>query len=878
MASRGSKDDLNKSPAQRLPMSRPTRFGTKGQKVCLLTNHFKVSVHSTDVVFHHYHVNLKYEDNHTVKKKGVIGRKVIDKLWEIYASDLANMSFAYDGENNLFTIGPLQHVRDEFTVVLEDASFFKNHGGDGSPGGSDIKRMKRVMKMKTFKVEFNLAGTVPMSAITKVLSGEQSDNYEDALSVLDIILRQNSAKQGCLLVRQSFFRNYEITKNIGGGVLPCDGFHSSFQPTQSGLSLNVDLSTITIVQPGPVIDFFKLNQNITDINRIDWGKAKRTLKNLRIKTTHTHREYKIVGFSEKSCNEQTFALKQRNGNGSDAMEVTTVYNYFMQHRHIELEDSAHLPCLNVGKPNRPEYLPMELCHLVSLQRYTKALTMQQRTSLIAQSRKDPRKWKEDCCVAMKRSNYNSDDMLKKCGILIDPEFSQVVGRVLKAPNLQAGDGQYLIPRDGKWNFNNKKMYKAMQVERWAVVNFSTQKVRYLVERLISCGDIKGIQIKPPYIIFEERFEIRQPSVMPEKRVDDVLKKLLDKLPGPPSFLLCVLPIKNCDLYGPWKRKCLAELGIVTQCLVPSKLNDQYLTNVLLKINAKLGGLNSVLQIERNHFIPLVSRHPTIIFGMDVSHGPPTSNVPSIAPVVSSLEWPFVSKYRASVCTQSPRQEMIDSLFKPQGKDDNGLIRELLVNFYNTSGKQKPENIIIFRDGVSEGQFNQVLDEELAKIVEACKFLDESWFPKFTVIVAQKNHHTRFFVPKGHDTFNVAPGTVVDSGICHPVNYDFYMCAHYGRIGTTRPTHYHVLHDEIGFSPDDLQELVHSLSYVYQRSTSAISVVAPVYYAHLAAAQVRQFVRFDNMSSDTASSASGGAAPLPELPRLHENVRSSMFFC
>ncbi|KAK3138919.1 hypothetical protein QOZ80_5AG0375190 [Eleusine coracana subsp. coracana] len=200
--------------------------------------------------------------------------------------------------------------------------------------------------------------------------------------------------------------------------------------------------------------------------------------------------------------------------------------------------------------------------------------------------------------------------------------------------------------------------------------------------------------------------------------------------------------------------------------------------------------------------------------------------------------------------------MIDSLFKPEGKDDNGLIR----------------------DGVSEGQFNQVLNIELAQIVEACKFLDETWFPNITVIVAQKNRHTRFFLPKGQDTFNVPPGTVVDSGICHPINYDFYMCAHAGRIGTTRPTHYHVLHDEIGFSPDELQELTHSLSYVYQRSTSAISVVAPVYYAHLAAAQVRQFVRLEDTSGETASSAGGTATPPPELPRLHEKVRSSMFFC
>jgi hypothetical protein len=38
-------------------------------------------------------------------------------------------------------------------------------------------------------------------------------------------------------------------------------------------------------------------------------------------------------------------------------------------------------------------------------------------------------------------------------------------------------------------------------------------------------------------------------------------------------------------------------------------------------------------------------------------------------------------------------------------------------------------------------------------------------------------------------------------------------------GTTRPTRYHVLRDDIGFSPDELQELVHSLSYVYVQWSS-----------------------------------------------------------
>ncbi|XP_062117029.1 protein argonaute 4B-like [Humulus lupulus] len=101
------------------------------------------------------------------------------------------------------------------------------------------------------------------------------------------------------------------------------------------------------------------------------------------------------------------------------------------------------------------------------------------------------------------------------------------------------------------------------------------------------------------------------------------------------------------------------------------------------------------------------------------------------------------------------------------------------------------------------------------------------------------------------------------------------------IGTSRPAHYHVLVDEIDFSPDDLQNLIHSLSYVYQRSTTAISIVAPICYAHLAAYQMGQFIKFEDLS-DTSSGqktvTSSGIIPVPDLPKLHDNVKGSMFFC
>ncbi|XP_039004777.1 protein argonaute 4-like [Hibiscus syriacus] len=867
------------------PMAR-RGTGSKGQKITIITNHFKVNVGSTDGYFFHYSVSLYYEDGRPVEAKGV-GRKVIDKVQETYSSELAGKNFAYDGEKSLFTIGSLPNNKHEFTVVLEDA-ISKRNNGNASPGGNDSpnererKRARRTYNSKTFKVEISFAAKIPMHAIQSALRGQESENSQEALRVFDIILRQHASKQGCLLVRQSFFHdNQNNFTDIGGGVLGCRGFHSSFRATQGGLSLNIDVSTTMIIQPGPVVDFLIANQNVRDPYSLDWTKAKRVLKNLRIIVSPSNQEYKITGLSEQLCKDQMFSMKPKgvkNENGEAETVELTIYDYFVNHRNIQLRYSADLPCINVGKPKRPTYIPIELCSLVSLQRYTKALNTLQRASLVEKSRQKPQERMNVLSNVLRTSNYGAEPMLRSCGVSINSNFTQVEGRLLQPPKLRVGNGEDFIPRNGRWNFNNKKLVEPTRIERWVVANFSARcDPHNIVQSLIRCGEMKGIKIDNPFDVFNEMNQNRR--LPPVARVEKMFDLIQSKLPGAPQFLLCLLPDrKNSDLYGPWKRKNLSEFGIVTQCMAPTKVNDQYLTNLLLKINAKLGGLNSMLTIERS--IPMVSKVPTIILGMDVSHGSPgQSDVPSIAAVVSSRQWPLISRYRAAVRTQSPKLEMIDSLFKPSGKDDDGIMREALLDFYSSSGKRKPDQIIIFRDGVSESQFNQVLNKELDQVIEACKFLDESWDPKFVVIVAQKNHHTKFFQQGSPD--NVQPGTVIDRSVCHPKNNDFYLCAHAGMIGTTRPTHYHILLDQVGFSADDLQELVHSLSYVYQRSTTAISVVAPICYAHLAASQLGQFMKFED-ASETSSSHGGVTAPgaiaVPQLPRLKENVSSSMFFC
>lgn len=60
------------------------------------------------------------------------------------------------------------------------------------------------------------------------------------------------------------------------------------------------------------------------------------------------------------------------------------------------------------------------------------------------------------------------------------------------------------------------------------------------------------------------------------------------------------------------------------------------------IKLQLGGLNTLLAVEHTPSIPLVSKTPTIIFGMDVSHGSPgQSDLPSISAVTIRLFSVFI---------------------------------------------------------------------------------------------------------------------------------------------------------------------------------------------------------------------------------------------
>lgn len=111
------------------------------------------------------------------------------------------------------------------------------------------------------------------------------------------------------------------------------------------------------------------------------------------------------------------------------------------------------------------------------------------------------------------------------------------------------------------------------------------------------------------------------------------------------------------------------------------------------------------------------------------------------------------------------------------------LRELLLMFYKSTGGYKPHRIILYRDGVSEGQFLTVLQHELTAIREACLKLEIDYRPGITFIVVQKRHHTRLFCADKKEqsgkSGNIPAGTTVDVCITHPTEFDFYLCSHQG---------------------------------------------------------------------------------------------------
>ena len=837
------------------PPRRPDGGGRVGRPIRLKVNFLPVQLPTNDI--HHYDTDIKPNfktsgDGYTKSEAS----KIIQKMVEQYEKDNPRgpkLVYDKDGKN--------VYCRTPIPGIGKDKREFK------------ITFTTESDKEREYTVTIKWAAQVSLYNLNEALEGRLTEFPRDPLQAVQTVLRFLPAMTS-IPVGSSFFSFPDgHEKDLGLGFQIWNGRFVSIRPTQWKMMLNVDTSSTAFYKAQPVLhfmcEFLEFNQIPARLNKHQSRVFGKEMKTIKIETTHIKRKQKVTGFSMKSSKEETFPL--------DDGKMTSVFDYFRSKYNITLR-YPDLPCLKIG--GKGSLIPMELCNIVQGQRKQGKLTANQTREMIRHTALPAPVRQQEIAKVINSAKYDQDPYCRDFGIKVGTEMVSIKGRVLDPPLLSYGPAERPVtekPRDGAWNMQNKPMYQPKELNEWAIYSYENPRflddrgIDNFINRLVMAGREKQLRIHPS--------PCRRGVQRGHEGIGHLFGQLHKDFPNL-QLVIFVFPGRGStdEYYEEVKHFGDVVYGIRTQCLKSNnakKADMQTLANICLKINAKLGGTTSV--IDKGIRSPILKR-PVIIFGADVTHPSPRDvTTPSIAAVVASMD-AHPNQYSAEVRIQEHRMEKITALKE---------MVVILLKRFRSFTKVAPEKIIFYRDGVDEGQFERILIHELQAIQHACRELHPNYKPQITFIVVMKRHHARFFAEDPRDqrgkSKNAPAGTVVDTQICHPTEFDWYLLSHAGIQGTSKPAHYHVLYDDSNFKSDELQILTNQLCHTYVRCARAVSIPAPAYYAHHVAFRARYHLKEVDRGSSEGSTASGGEGvtlqkeEMVRAVKIHDKMSSTMYF-
>ncbi|KAK1658101.1 ribonuclease H-like domain-containing protein [Colletotrichum godetiae] len=400
-----------------------------------------------------------------------------------------------------------------------------------------------------------------------------------------------------------------------------------------------------------------------------------------------------------------------------------------------------LPLVIFGTPSKPMFFPAERRTITAGQAVRSKLSGDGTTAMLDFA----------CCspfanaVSIERESAAAlgldEPILKDFGITVDKRLLIVVARELPAPVVT-----------GSWNLGGVQFAKqGPRITNWNWVRItegpnpkeSTKEVGKSVQKFVEFLNESGVAVDTQVPNTAHQITVHRPTANEDiRRAFAAIADYTTKAKGTTKgfFLFVILPRQETTLYGAVKSLAYVHFGFHTICSVERKFlqnNTQIFANIGLKWNLKNGGNNHAVEDTND----IVTSGKAMIVGYDVTH--PTnmpndrSTAPSLVGMVASVDrdlgqWPAVA------WEQPFRQEMLENELTEHFKSRLVLWRQRNENTL-------PEFIIIYRDGVSESQFTQVLEIELPMVRKACDQLyPPRQRPKLTVIVSVKRHQTRFY--------------------------------------------------------------------------------------------------------------------------------------
>jgi len=770
--------------------------------------------------------------------KGDEKRGLIRKVWdsEAFQKEFGH-SAIFDGNKLAWSLKPIER---EVKVMVD---LDKEQGRTPRPGKEDANK-HRIFIRQTSRVR--------MDVLIAYLEGKCAfDNAcLEAINFLDHLLRESPSKR-YTQIKRSFFARGEQRFHLGSAVEAFKGVYQSMRIAHGGpgqparLTVNLDVANGTFWTEQPLHLACVQLTGRTDVpgliaalrqggdNSRAGQEIRKRMRKLHVVAKHrkqgnmkTVDDYVIERFIYQSARDHKF---EKDG------KMISVYDYFVKEHNVRLQ-FPDLPLVKMTKKGGP-VLPMELLMIVQNQRYNFKMDERQTANMIKFAVTPPKERWDAITWGLKMLDWPNDPILKQFGLKINPAKQVVDARLLEAPKVTFGLGEAKPGTSGRWDLKGKKFLtpNTAPLKAWAVCVVPGRRGgkpdRAVVEHFVR----EFIKI---YTTHGGRVENKQPAFTLASG-DDVGEWVTaawnaagNQVQARPQILVFVLPDKEAITYNRIKRSAECRYGVVSQCMQYAhvqKAQAQYISNVCMKFNAKLGGATGRAVGKKSAGPTGLFTVPTLIIGADVSHAAPGSELPSMAALTVSMDKLGI-RYAAACETNGHRVEMIAT------ENINSILKPMIQSWVqNVGGGQFPKRIMYFRDGVSEGQYAHVLEQEVRDMKALLKTANPNLNIPFVVIVGSKRHHVRFFPDqgKGDRNGNPLPGTLVESGVTHPFENDFYLNSHAAIKGTARPMHYHVLLNEANMSNEDIQTLIYEHCYQYIRATTPVSQHPAIYYAHIA---------------------------------------------
>ncbi|KAK7031291.1 hypothetical protein VNI00_013545 [Paramarasmius palmivorus] len=668
------------------------------------------------------------------------------------------------------------------------------------------------------------------------------------------------------------------TRPVGHGLELWRGYFQSIRPALGHVILNFDITTGMFYKPGPLmnlaLEFFgKNNPNVLspthglpDRERLH---LQRFISGIRVKVTS--------GDSKSRSKSRVITVQRLSREGArqlrfekDGAQIS-VADYF---RSLSNNQPLRFPDVICALTASGAAFPLEKCEIIPGQIARKQVPPEVTKSMVEFSQKRPEQRLQAIKDGLAILQHGQSDYIRNFRMSVQQtSFPMTVeARQIAPPKLMYGQGSRqptVEPRNGQWNMMDKKFVQPQAINRWAIVVFDTHfglnAARQMAKDIIHAFGTTGMRVLEP----EPVIHMANPQaniVLDLKKAGQMcLQKHGGKLG--PDLLVVVLPeLGNAEIYRTVKQ-----------------------------VNPKLGGIN--VRPDPQSAAALTDPHnPTIIMGADVMHPAPGSTTPSYTALVANVD-SDAAKYIADIRVQTARQEIIADL----GDMARNLIGKYMDYRKNMEKKTnfQPQRLLFFRgklypypavpvsdlhqsDGVSESQYKQVKDEELAILRDVCTEMKIN--PRITFIIVAKRHHFRslqtqsfpiadrsgtvllvlWLTPASRTPLSSTSTYKVMVGCWEPVDLPITMCS------TT------ILYSRV---PDALQSLCFTLCHVFARATKSVSIPAPVAYADLVCARARNHYRNDLQSE--VGTQTGSSSELERMRAdfrpVHRNQERRTFF-